>query len=187
MKINIGDLRQAPKEIEIHASPAELRLVAEGFVFPAPVTGCVRFQMLRKRVLAQGYLQTHVETACVRCLKQIERPVRGSVDTVFEKRPPTDDEEKAKLTADWEAESRGIDYYDEDQLDPTEAFRQFLLLELPNYPLCSKECRGLCPQCGADLNRGDCKCDTMVSTAIGEPDWKARLRKIHLSREDERS
>jgi uncharacterized protein len=25
-------------------------------------------------------------------------------------------------------------------------------------PLCSEACKGLCPQCGTNLNRGSCEC-----------------------------
>ena len=187
MQINVSELREAPREIEIHISPAELQLAAEGFVFRAPVTGRVRFQMVGKRILAQGYLETHFETACVRCLSQVEHAIRASVEVLFEKRPSTRDKKETELETAWEAESHEIDYYDEDLLDPTEPFRQMLLLELPGHPLCSHECRGLCPQCGADLNHGDCACGTAVSVPIGESDWKARLKKIHLTPENERS
>jgi len=187
MRINVSELHEAPREIDVHASPAELQLAADGFAFPAPVTGRVRFSMVGKRVLARGNLETRIKTACVRCLSRIEQVIRAPVAVLFEKRPPAGDDPEAQLAAAWEAESREIDYYDEDLLDPTEPFRQLLLLELPNHPLCSQECRGLCPQCGADLNRDECNCATAVSAPIGESDWKARLKEIHLTQENERS
>jgi uncharacterized protein len=31
-------------------------------------------------------------------------------------------------------------------------------LEIPMKPLCSPECRGLCPRCGANLNTETCAC-----------------------------
>ena len=34
-----------------------------------------------------------------------------------------------------------------------------LLLEFPLIPLCDEECKGLCPQCGANLNEGPCGCE----------------------------
>ena len=36
--------------------------------------------------------------------------------------------------------------------------REALVLSLPGQVLCSPSCRGLCPQCGQDLNRGSCEC-----------------------------
>jgi uncharacterized protein len=34
--------------------------------------------------------------------------------------------------------------------------REAVLLDLPLAPLCRPDCAGLCPECGADLNAGDC-------------------------------
>ncbi len=36
--------------------------------------------------------------------------------------------------------------------------REALVLSMPAQILCMEECKGLCPQCGYDLNRGDCEC-----------------------------
>jgi uncharacterized metal-binding protein YceD (DUF177 family) len=106
---------------------------------------------------------------------------------VFEKRPLIEEDKKAALAAAWEAESREIDYYDEEALDPTESFRQVLTLELPGYPLCRKDCRGLCPTCGADLNQGNCNCGAPACVAIGESDWKERLKALQEKQSKERS
>jgi uncharacterized protein len=43
-----------------------------------------------------------------------------------------------------------------DQLDLALAASDAILLALPLAPLCSPQCRGLCPECGADLNREPC-------------------------------
>jgi len=45
-----------------------------------------------------------------------------------------------------------------DFVDLTPELREGILIQLPNHPLCRTECRGLCPVCGADLNRGPCGC-----------------------------
>lgn len=43
-------------------------------------------------------------------------------------------------------------------LDLREGFRQYTLVSEPVKPLCKPDCAGLCPNCGADLNRGPCDC-----------------------------
>ncbi len=45
------------------------------------------------------------------------------------------------------------------QLDLDELVTSDILLELPSKHLCKEECKGLCPKCGQNLNKGDCKCD----------------------------
>lgn len=44
-------------------------------------------------------------------------------------------------------------------IDLTEAIRENLLLGIEMIPLCSSECRGLCPTCGANLNVHQCACE----------------------------
>jgi uncharacterized protein len=46
------------------------------------------------------------------------------------------------------------------ELDLDELVRADILLELPTKNLCSPDCKGLCPQCGTNLNSGSCTCDT---------------------------
>ncbi|MGI5856558.1 MAG: YceD family protein [Candidatus Merdivicinus sp.] len=44
-------------------------------------------------------------------------------------------------------------------LDLEELVRTDVLLELPTKVLCSEDCRGLCSQCGKNLNEGSCTCE----------------------------
>ena len=44
------------------------------------------------------------------------------------------------------------------EVDITSDIREELLLTMPSRFLCSEECKGLCPGCGANLNDGKCTC-----------------------------
>ena len=45
-----------------------------------------------------------------------------------------------------------------ESLDVSADVREDLLLEIPGFPLCHDGCKGLCAQCGQDLNEGPCGC-----------------------------
>lgn len=45
-----------------------------------------------------------------------------------------------------------------ESVDLTDDIREDILLDLPAYPVCAPECKGLCPQCGKNLNTGPCLC-----------------------------
>ena len=45
-------------------------------------------------------------------------------------------------------------------LDLEDLARTDILLELPTKVLCSEDCKGLCSQCGKNLNEGSCNCET---------------------------
>jgi len=48
---------------------------------------------------------------------------------------------------------------DADQLDITADIREALLLSMPGFNVCSESCKGLCVQCGKNLNEGPCACE----------------------------
>jgi len=47
-------------------------------------------------------------------------------------------------------------YYAIPEIDTIPLIRELVILSLPMKPLCSPDCKGLCPVCGANLNEGDC-------------------------------
>ncbi|MFN7623911.1 MAG: DUF177 domain-containing protein, partial [Acidobacteriota bacterium] len=69
-----------------------------------------------------------------------------------------------ELTAD----DLGISVYENDQIDLDEMVVEQLELSLPFRLLCQEDCRGLCPQCGADLNTEACDCQPLI-----DPRWEA--------------
>ena len=70
--------------------------------------------------------------------------------------------------------------YRDGTLDVVEMLREQFELALPMKPLCAQSCRGLCPECGANLNRAECGC---------QPTWEdprlAPLKGLLLNREKE--
>lgn len=92
---------------------------------------------------------------CRRCLQPVTGGLHTHVRELF--RPRTRDAEPDEETYPLAGE----------MLDLQPLVRDALLLELPLAPLCSDECRGLCPSCGADLNAGDCGCDS----GPADPRW----------------
>ena len=47
---------------------------------------------------------------------------------------------------------------DTEFVDLTKDIREGILLNLPHFPVCRQDCKGLCPQCGKNLNEGTCTC-----------------------------
>jgi len=88
-----------------------------------------------------GFVEARIEGACARCLKSVEYGVKAEFDEIFSENP----EEGYALGA-LEAE------LDDMVLDA-------ISMEMPFRVLCSEDCKGLCPKCGADLNEGSCGCE----------------------------
>ena len=59
---------------------------------------------------------------------------------------------------------------DIESVDLTEDIREAMLLLFPTYPVCRRECKGLCAQCGADLNKAECQCEKPADVRWGDLD-----------------
>ena len=102
-----------------------------------------------------GRVTARLELECGRCLEPFELPV----DAVFELRYVP---QAANTAAEAEREITQDDlttaFYREGVLDVIDLLREQFQLALPMKPLCAHSCRGLCPECGANLNRTECRC-----------------------------
>jgi len=95
------------------------------------------------------------ELLCARCLDPVEQFLSGDFDLIF--RPDAVDNQPGEhaITED-ETE---IGYYEESGLLLEDAVREQVLLALPGRTLCREDCKGLCPQCGANRNTAPCGCE----------------------------
>jgi len=111
-----------------------------------------------------GKLSTRLELSCARCLEPVTQDVKRDFDLFY--RPQGIDAGREELSVtDAEAE---IGYYTGDGLLLEEVLREQVLLSVPLKILCRNECKGLCRQCGKNLNSGSCGC---VPSA--DPRWQA--------------
>lgn len=51
-------------------------------------------------------------------------------------------------------------------VDLTNELRECIILCFPSNPICREDCKGLCPRCGTDLNKGTCSCKP-----LGDDRW----------------
>jgi len=173
MKVEARDLREAPYDLQVNVPASELELQDPEFRFQDSVTGAIRFRLVNNRVVADGDVATRVGTECVRCLTPITVPIQAHLDAVYENAAELlKPENKAFGNADQQ-----ISYFNGESIDPSPEVREVLMLELPTLPVCSETCKGLCPQCGKNLNEGPCDCQKQDANATG---WKDALRNINL-------
>ena len=128
--------------------------------------GWVRVIRTHQGVLVRAELQTQIKLTCSRCLDQFES---RSELTMEEESVPIDDPETDRTTESAEEPQGEIHLDYQHVLDMAEVIRQYVLTEVPIKPLCCEECPGLCPECGTDLNKEKCKCNT----ASADPRWGA--------------
>jgi uncharacterized protein len=117
-------------------------------------------------IQVSGRLQARVQLECGRCLDPFDRELDERIDWAYlPQGADRGDEEEVHLSD----RDLVVAYYEHDQIDLGEMVRQQLVLSLSMKRLCRENCRGLCPQCGANLNTTSCSC----VTSTVDPRWEA--------------
>ena len=103
----------------------------------------------------RAHFEGRFEVLCARCIEPVQQSLAGDFDLIF--RPGGVDNQPGEhaITED-ETE---IGYYEESGLLLEDAVREQVLLALPGRTLCQEDCKGLCPQCGANRNTAPCSCE----------------------------
>jgi uncharacterized protein len=126
--------------------------------------GWVRMIRTHQGVIVRARLETQVSLTCSRCVRVFEYQ---SLLTVEEESFPTVDPVTGKKTESLEENGSDIQLDDQHVLDMSEVVRQYVLTGAPIKPLCREECRGLCPECGTNLNEEKCRCKAVSM----DPRW----------------
>lgn len=113
--------------------------------------GSLRLSRTPQGVLVQGALHAKSLVECVRCLTPFALPYDVEISELFVP------EELARQREIDPAEASTIT--EEGYIDLTPIVREEGILALPIQPLCSATCKGLCPECGQNLNEGTCDCE----------------------------
>jgi uncharacterized protein len=128
--------------------------------------GAVQVLRTHHGVLVKAALQTELYMTCSRCLKDFHH---GSQLEIEEEAFPLLDPATGKPEEAVEDQEDAIPIDSQHMLDLSDVVRQYLLTDIPIKPLCQENCLGLCPDCGADLNKEKCNCDA----APVDPRWGA--------------
>ena len=96
------------------------------------------------RVSLRGTANTAAISRCSRCLEPVRESMSAGIDALYTRQPDPDDPD--------------LYVFEGHSVDLEDAVKDALLLELPLQFFCKPDCKGLCPVCGANLNRGTCTC-----------------------------
>lgn len=113
-----------------------------------------RVERAGRGYLLEGRVQGAARLRCARCLAEFEFPFAERLVVHLLPSAALPQEEERRL----EMGDLEMRFYDEPRVDLAEVAAEQFTLALPMKPLCTESCRGLCPNCGANLNLGPCSC-----------------------------
>lgn len=127
------------------------------------VTGRVDRTGMDMRV--RGEVKSKIIATCDRCLNEVAIEIDAPFDLIYLPEDPS-----AGHAGETELHDRDLDLavYENDQINLDDLVIEQLGLNIPIRVLCREDCKGLCSECGADLNLEECQCQAPV-----DPRWQA--------------
>ncbi len=153
--VSVAQIAKAPgsrREVHFHGELDGLEVSGSRVPEADPVDVSVVLESVSEGILVSGTVRTRYVGECRRCLGAAGGDLEIAIRELCTENPT--DEESYPL-------GTGI-------LDLAPIVHDACILALPLAPLCSEECRGICPECGANRNLEQCSC-----VLEGDPRWDA--------------
>jgi uncharacterized protein len=124
-----------------------------------------------QNVFVRGQLDGWVEVACSRCVGPVKLVVSEPITVTYlpHAEVAAEDTELAGDEVEVGEEDMDVYSYEGEEVDLAPLLREQIILAVPFAPLCSEDCKGLCPVCGIDLNTATCTCEQKPI----DPRWAA--------------
>jgi len=154
MKISVSDIRDEGLNIHTRMSPGwldnipELQSGEENTRLASDIDVDLVLTKALREVTVLGNLSFSIEAPCSRCLDTVRLDIQPEIRLLLS---PAD---KVKDVDDIDHET-----YRGDEVDLDDYLRGLIAVSLPVKVVCGEDCKGLCPKCGANLNRESCDCE----------------------------
>lgn len=153
MIIDLASAQTTPKPLAADVEGVQIDLGGEG-----SVNGTAHFEgeMFREgaKTHLRGTVTAEVEVQCTRCAEPLTQQLEIPFEDVF----VNASEETSEKDLEVPISDLDVELVADDQVDLTNIIREQILLNLPEQVLCKEDCKGLCPECCANLNLKDCDC-----------------------------
>jgi uncharacterized protein len=175
MKLDVSNVPETGLVVNVELDASEIDISGA----PADLAGNPRLEgrvlEVDEKILLKGSLSGAFSLSCSRCLSSFSHPFGIEVSAEYANAAEKEPDDQADAVP---PEVTRIAFVG-DEIDLSLGIREDLLLNVPLKPLCREDCRGLCPQCGVDLNEGQCKCEkkTVDPRLAGLRDIRARIER----------
>lgn len=154
MFLDLNKLRGPIESVRRRYEAADLLRPEGAYRLVSPVDLAFEVRKDGDRYRLVGRFSVALELDCSRCAESFTVQVDAPFDLVYLPAAANTGEGEIEVQED----DLDTTFYRDDAIDLAQLAREQIYLALPMKPLCSAECRGLCPQCGTNLNRASCSC-----------------------------
>jgi uncharacterized protein len=134
IKISIRDINSDGLDIDQSIPKEGIGLSDEEVDIKSLLNVKARLEKVDNFIIANAHIKAEFGYMCARCLEELYSTEERFYKFDFEINPT-------------------IEY-----IDLGEEIRQEIIMDNPARVLCSKDCKGICPKCGVNLNKEKCNC-----------------------------
>ena len=120
-----------------------------------------------KSLILKAKVDLCLGVRCARCMQDLEESFSFELEEALVREEDVSDPDGDQIV------------FTGSEIDLTEIVQAGFFMNVPGKFLCSENCKGLCPDCGVNLNLESCTCKEEVI----DPRWES-LKKIMDSNED---
>jgi len=156
-KVKVSGLKEGSNSIRFEMSREDVDIQpAHGCELALTRDVIAELDLLKQgsRVYISGKVNFQAELTCSTCAEPFRSESTESLYVEFERGLPPAPGRIHELGEDDLIRS----YYSNDELNIMPVIRDTILLSIPIAPQCRPECKGICLECGENLNKGDCAC-----------------------------
>lgn len=154
LRITIPNELFSPAETRHYEGTLEMPVFKAGpdlYSFQQPLSWTADITNTGDAFLVTGMVEGDATTSCARCLEEMQTHCIGEIEGYFLLNGETE------VEGDLEGDEFDV-LPDDNTIDLVPLIQAALLVEVPLVPLCREDCKGLCPQCGVNLNEETCDC-----------------------------
>lgn len=177
LRLPLSELAKSPVlSIEIAADEASIRPDGATPLGLRDIAVSGVLSKIDTELFFQGSVRAALEAQCDRCLSRATRIVELEVDWYFEPGESAQEVKNPYREAAMEfhgdeledIQGTTVRLYKGDEIDLAPIVWEELVFAVPSKFLCTDDCKGLCPECGANLNEIDCDCGDTTKTGHSE-------------------
>jgi uncharacterized protein len=148
MKIYIADLHDGINEFDFEIPAGSIELYNRDF-YPETIFLHLYIDRMENLYRFKFNLKTNARYTCDRCLEEFESKFNEQSEQLYQLgHSDLDSDEDIQILPENTRE-----------IDITKAIQDAFLMSRPIQVLCRADCKGLCPHCGTNLNKGSCNCN----------------------------
>lgn len=149
MTIDVSSiLKEIGGRIELNGNVAlsDTDFLGETYRFEKPAEIKGHISNNGKSLILQAQCSGMMTVQCARCMKDIDVRFEFDMDETLVRQEGS------------VSEDDDVILFDDTSIEIDDIVANNFLMNIEGKYLCKEDCKGLCPECGADLNEGDCGC-----------------------------